>query len=669
MSQLRLIAAFLLILVSGNLKATEQNRLVDSLITRLNSCTSDSCRIKLLSDLAGELRIVNLDRAEKYAHQALALAEKSKAIKYIATVNNSLGNIYKDKGRYNDAMKHFLVALKIAEERNDKKSISASYINISNIHYFISGHRKALEYLDKALRIKRELNDEKGIAGCLNNIANIHFQHGNADTALLFFDESLKIRTRLGNKQGISATLTNMAGVYIETGQPSKALPYFEKAMSLKREIGDSLGLVSALINAGSAYRITARLDESFRCYQEALAIAKIFDAKDDLKHSYMGLSDLYSLKGNYKEAWLALKSYIEINDSIFTEDIAKAQAEMSTKYETEKKEQEITLLNKDKLLRVAELNQQKTYKNLILSVSGLISLLAGVLFFAFRQKQKTNQVLSLQKEEIEEKNAVLIIQKEEIESQKNEITDSINYAKRIQESILPAVQEVISGFAEGFVLYNPKDIVSGDFYWAHTGKERKLIASVDCTGHGVPGALMSMIAAEKLHEAAGQIENPGEILSLVNRNVRYTLKQDTELRSTRDGMDIALIAVDLNQKKVFFSGANRPLWIFRQNGGFEEIKGNKQSLGGHTESDTIFEEHEISVSPGDQLYLFSDGFQDQFGGSEGKKLMKKNFKQLITNFRATGMELQEKNLQEFFLSWKGNHEQVDDILVIGLKI
>lgn len=255
-----------------------------------------------------------------------------------------------------------------------------------------------------------------------------------------------------------------------------------------------------------------------------------------------------------------------------------------------------------------------------------------------------------------------------EIENQKAEIVSSITYAKRIQQSKLPNIADFETLFPNSFILFKPKDIVSGDFYHFQKKNDSIFVAASDCTGHGVPGAIMSMICSEKLEEAISINENLSDILSNVNKRVKHSLKQNET--SSKDGMDIALCCIDKKNKVVNYSGANRPLWIVRQGEKIiEEIKATKKAIGGHTEDNQHFENHEIKLQQGDSIYIFSDGYADQFNGKTGKKIMTKKLKDILLDIQEKTMKEQEKFLEEFLENWKSGIEQVDDILVIGVKL
>jgi len=295
------------------------------------------------------------------------------------------------------------------------------------------------------------------------------------------------------------------------------------------------------------------------------------------------------------------------------------------------------------------------------------VSIMAGVLIHTRYTLTKKEIIARLT---LAETNIQLEIQKNVIEEKNKKITDSINYAERIQQAKLPKKEEIYAALPQCFVLFKPKDIVSGDFYYFNKSNDLIFIAAADCTGHGVPGAFMSLIGYERLDDAVSQDTNTSVILELLNKGVKKSLRQSNDHNSTRDGMDIALISFKSDKGIVNFSAANRPLWIIR-NGKkeIEEIKGTKAAIGGLTDDNQIFENHEITVSSGDTFYIFTDGFSDQFGGKSGKKLMSKKFKEILLNIQHLTMKEQEQHLENFIEKWRGESEQLDDILVIGWRM
>lgn len=267
------------------------------------------------------------------------------------------------------------------------------------------------------------------------------------------------------------------------------------------------------------------------------------------------------------------------------------------------------------------------------------------------------------------------------IAEKNKQITDSINYAKRIQEAKLSKREDIYSLFPNSFLLFKPKDIVSGDFYYFQksvrnedneTGEKTEIIfiAAADCTGHGVPGALMSMIGYEKLNEAVLKTNDTSEILSQLNIGIKKSLRQTSSHDSTPDGMDIALCSLDTKKRIIKYAGANRPIWIMRKDfSTVEEIKATKKAIGGFTDDSQQYVTHDLQLNDGDTFYIFSDGYTDTFSGKNSKKITTKKFKQILYDIRHQTMPEQEQHLEEFVENWKDGTEQIDDILVIGVRL
>ena len=273
---------------------------------------------------------------------------------------------------------------------------------------------------------------------------------------------------------------------------------------------------------------------------------------------------------------------------------------------------------------------------------------------------EERTQEIETQKREIE-------TQKDNLQQQNNEIKDSIAYAKRIQEAILPDEDYIKKSFPNSFILYKPKDIVAGDFYWFENIDDTSLIAAADCTGHGVPGAMVSVICNDALNRAVREykLSDPGLILDKVRTLVIETL--DHGDKQVKDGMDIALCAINQKNQKLCYAGAYNPLWIVKDNT-FEEIKANKQPIG-KFENPQPFTTHSVDLIEGTNYYFFSDGFVDQFGGPKGKKFKSRAFKKLLTEISSFDMEVQGNRINQTFNAWKGELEQIDDVCVIGVKI
>lgn len=345
---------------------------------------------------------------------------------------------------------------------------------------------------------------------------------------------------------------------------------------------------------------------------------------------------------------------------------------------ENVKRGEELNLARREKAIKENELKQKMFYFYILIGGLFLVCLFAFFVVRSLRQKKKANILLEKQSNEILAQQSELEYKNKEIEQKNLETEQSIQYAKRIQTAILPPHEEISAYLNDCFILYKSKDIVSGDFYFfsdKHAEDGKIHIASVDCTGHGVPGAFMSVIGHEKLKAAVHISSEPGIILAELNRGVKSALRQSSDAaESNRDGMDLSICSISThttdNKHTICYSGANRPLWIVRKNAELiEEIKATKIAIGGFTEDHQEFEQHELLLEKGDTIYMFSDGYVDQFGGQKKKKLMTVKFKDLILGIQHLSIKEQKDYLDNFINEWMDGLEQIDDILVIGIKL
>ena len=380
------------------------------------------------------------------------------------------------------------------------------------------------------------------------------------------------------------------------------------------------------------------------------------------LRNTYSHLTELDSAKGNYKGAYENHKLYIFYRDSLDNEQTRKKIIQNQMTYDFEKKEAVANAEYKKEIENQQALAEEKSRKQNVVTLFVVIGLLLVLVFAGFILRSL--RVTRKQKQIIEIKSRVTEQQKIIIEEKNKDITDSINYAKRIQEAKLPKKDEIYSSLPQSFVLFKPKDIVSGDFYFFQKNDKCVFIAAADCTGHGVPGAFMSIIGSEKLEYAISQSTDTSEILKQLNKGIKTSLRQSDSNESTRDGMDLAICYIDTENHIVKYAGANRPIWIIRKNQtDIEEIKATKTAIGGLTDDNQYFDTHELKLQQDDTFYIFSDGYADTFSEQNGKKLTTKKFKQILIDIQAMTMQEQEIHLNNFIEDWKTGTEQIDDRL------
>lgn len=565
--------------------------------------------------------------------------------------------LYSNQKKPSEAIKNYFEALKIAEPTKDSALISKvnlklalSFKELNNINY-------SIKYLYKAIRISCELKNNKECADIYNLLGTIFKDQNAFDSALYYNKKALEIRLKLGDKKGLAITYNNIGLVYKKQKNYEPSIIYLEKALTLRKEIGDKIGIAGTSINIGNVLMQQKKFKIALDYIYEGTLLARTTKEPDFYRTGLNSLGNCYYELKEYRHSADYRLKYKEAKDSIGAEEISKQISELSAQYETEKKDVELKLQEQQIKLKTEQNNKQKILT--LVSVIALILALVAIVFVyrSFRLNKKNAEQLAVKNKLIEEKN--------------KEITDSINYARIIQNSLLAPQILLDNNLKDYFILYKPKDIVSGDFYWAAESVDAFTIACVDCTGHGVPGAFMSLIGKENLDKAHAKTNSPHKILSELNKNVKISLNQNA-IDGTKDGMDAVIVKMEKSGHitTLTYSGANRPLWIIRKNTlEVEEIKATKHAIGGHTSNEQVFEEHCILLYPGDSFFIFTDGYADQFGGNKQKKITTKLFKDVLVKNRMTNISGLKKILDTYLHDWKGKNEQIDDILIIGIKV
>lgn len=620
--------------------------------------------------------------AIEYYESSLQLYEEISDSSGIATISINLGTYFAQKGDYEKGLHYYIQSLKINELLGNKQSIASSSVGIGLIYRFLNDFDKALENYNGALEVFRELNDENGIAMCLTNIASIYLKQGKFEESLQIQLEVYEIRKRLGNEYYIAQALGNLGIGYASIDQHDKAIVYLELSLEYYERLGEKRSLSEGYLNLAEVYHKLGNKDKELHYLKSSVKHATEGNVKGVLMRAYQSLSDYYETNSDLEKSLSYYKLYTQEKDSIFNDNTAKMIQEMQSKYESEKQENEIELLQKDKEIQTAVIRKNRIM--LWTSIGGLVLLFVFfiILYNRFSTIRKQKLIIETQKILVEGKN--------------KEITDSINYAKRLQDAILPPSKLVSSYLLESFIIYRPKDIVAGDFYFMDViedenpgtnqlVKKQIYYVAADCTGHGVPGAMVSIVGANELKRCIREfkLRSPGEILDKLSELVAENFAQSEE--KIRDGMDLALCCLEIENDtaiRVHYSGANNPLWIvnskrtswpanclpFKDDPRGAEIKANKQSIG-YTENTTHFKTHTVELQEGDTLYTFSDGYQDQFGGEMGKKYKSANFKKLLIGLHGKTMEEQKNLINKEFENWKGDLEQIDDVCVIGVRV
>jgi tetratricopeptide (TPR) repeat protein len=601
----------------------------------------------------------DFDKAIEFYNKSLKIREDIGDKRGVASSLSNIGNIYNFKGQAKEAIQYYTKSLKIGEEINDMQTVAFTLNNIGIIYKNQKNYQGALECYNKSLKINEELGSESGISTALSNIGNIYDIKGESDKALDYHMRSLAIKEKIKDVHNIPISLVNIGSIYAEKGEYDKALEYYERSLKINEEISEKQGITTSLINISSVYQKQGKYIKAIPSANKALSfanemgvIAQVTSAANVLAHSYKGL-------GNYNKALEMYQLFITSRDSVLSEDNQKELIKQEYKYNYEKQKAVDDKENEKQLAISSE--QEEKQKVISIAIAGGLALVILFAIFIFNRLQITKK----QKLLIEDQKLEVEQQKEIVEEKNQEITDSINYAKRIQNAILPPEKVVKEYLQESFILYKPKDIVAGDFYWMEHKDGKILFAAADCTGHGVPGAMVSVVCNNALNRAVREhgLTEPGEILDKTREIVIEEFEKSDE--DVKDGMDIALCSLEGN--KLQYAGAHNPLWIIR-NGEIIETKANKQPIG-KFDNPEPYTTHYFELEKGDSVYIFSDGYVDQFGGEKGKKFKTSAFRELLLSIQDKPMEDQKLVIDKAFENWKGNLEQVDDVCVIGVKI
>ena len=626
------------------------------------------------------------------------------------------------RSEYEHALEHYNEALEIRKKlENNEKGIAALLNNIAMVHFDQGEYNKSIEILTQALTIEEKLGNDVSVASSLGNIGLIYREQDEYEMAISYYKKSLKMLENYPDELTyISNALSNLGVIYLNTEQPELALENFIECEKIQTELNDLNGLAQSYHNIGTVYHLQKEFSKALAYLKKGLElelkvgnkvalastnheIARIFFKQGDynssekhawtayeyaIKHrlpverskSSLLLHDLYKISGQYKKALEMYEVHISTRDSLKSEENKKEIIRQEYKYKYEKQAETDSLKAaeqakmKDAQIEIEKAkNKEQKLRALLLMIGLILSvIIAVIILFSLSQNRKKNTVLIKKNEEIKIKNEEINTAYHEIEKKNIEITDSIQYAKRIQSAILPSKKVFKEYLKESFILYKPKDIVAGDFYWLEHIEDKLLIAVCDCTGHGVPGAMVSVVCNNGLNRAVREhdLSVPGNILDKTREIVLAEFEKSEE--DVKDGMDVALVSLKLDDKSVVkleYAGAHNPLWIIR-NGSqeVEEIKADKQPIGQYYDPKP-YQTHSTELEKGDSLYIFSDGYSDQFGGEKGKKFKSTNFKKLLLSIQNESMDNQKELIIQNFEDWRGDIEQLDDICIIGVRV
>ncbi|MFK7786455.1 MAG: tetratricopeptide repeat protein [Crocinitomicaceae bacterium] len=597
--------------------------------------------------------------------------EKGHFLKSKGRALNNIGIIFYDRGDYAKAINYFDGSIKASTKVGDKKGIARAEVNIGNIRLRQVEYEKALKSFKNSMEIFEELDVKGGLANSLENIGLSYSEMKEYEKSRDYYDRSLKLYEEIGDKKGRANVFSNIAELYRSLGDTLKSMEYHSKSLSIREEIGDKIGIPMSLNQIGKRLVELGNYSEALKMLKRSLAISQENGLNRTIQVASQYLSKIYKNQGDFKKSLEMFELYTFTKEKIESEENQKAviQQEYRFAYEKQAAQDSVKALEankvKDALLATEkaenERNQQKQY---FLYVGLALAILFGVLIFnRFKVANKQKAIIEKQKLVVDEAF-------DELEEAHKEITDSINYAERIQRSFLATKDLLDEQLKEHFVFFQPKDVVSGDFYWAsQLSNGHFAIVNADSTGHGVPGAIMSILNISSIESAVkDKLIEPAAIFNDARKTIIERLKKDGSEEGGKDGMDASMICFNQKKTKMSYVAAQNPIWIIRENE-LIQIKPEKMPIGKHDKENVPFTGGEFDLQQGDQVYTLTDGFQDQFGGPKGKKFMIKKMREFVLSISHLPMEKQHEQLKATLANWMGDQEQVDDICVVGIKI
>ncbi len=635
------------------------NSTQDSLLRVIESArTPDSTKAKTLIALGWELKYENTPQAKNYCNQGLILARKLKRNKDIADGLKLRGIIADLEGDTKTSIDMYLQSIVYYKLLKDTLSIAKSEYNIGVLYLDLDQNAEAKKYFYRCLSVFEQQKFLPGIQLVTENIGIYCFNIQNFDSALYYFEKSKQYGNLNNNVE--PGIIGNIGNCYYSKNDFTTAKKYLTQCIQMyeaNRNPPSNMynyksSLAGTLAGLGDTNGALALYEE---CKAAYLKLGMYYS--DDNSKVLTHMSYDYAKVGNFSEAYKNASEANKIKDSLIRADFAGAINEMKEKYEAEKNEISIHNLNKETKLKDEVITNQSRQK-IGLGI-GLLIMLAFIFILNknIANKKRAHQIIQKQKELVDEKN--------------KEIIDSISYAKRLQNAILPPENLIRKYLPNSFLIYKPKDIVAGDFYWFDITNDELFIAAADSTGHGVPGAIVSVVCSNALHRTLNEfkITDTGMLLDKTRELVLETFSKSED--SVKDGMDISLLSIKRKKSggvyHLNWSGANNSL-VYIQDGVLKILKAHKQAIGA-TENPSPFPTNTLELKSGDSLYLFTDGFADQFGGPSGKKFRTKNLEQLLLNNHTRPMNEFKEGIEKAFEDWKGDLEQVDDVCVIGIRL
>ncbi len=660
---------------------------------------TDTLYVDNLNKLSNEYAISGAKDPLPLARKALYLSDSLHYLRGQGIANLNLAIIYDTRGSYHQALEHYLISLRQLRQVNDEDHLSQLLQNLGYFYSAQGNYRKAIEVTKQAADLTFKNHGELGSSYCWNNLGYYYTEAAAYDSALFFTFRAYEALKTAKDTVGLADVFYNLGNIaWKADGNATKALDYCLQALDYYvKPPFEAEAYIGCKAFVGFLYLQLDNHSLADRYLQESLADARKNQYRFLMKNIYRWQADLYADMGVWDKAYDTHKRFFQLHDSIFSEHSANRVEQYKAEYELETREAKIELLKNSKIIQEDELERQMLYRNSFMALFALFLLITGVLYKSNTVKNRTNKVLTEQKREIEEKNKAILQQnllleeqqkaiasqaqnlnranhqinrqRQAIEQTAQDLSSSLNYASRIQHAMMPRPAELKAALPDSFIWLNSKDVVSGDFYWFTQLGHKIYLAAVDCTGHGVPGAFLSLIGDVYLNQAILQekIQDAGQILSYLHEQVRRALNQ--EVSYSQDGMEVGLCVIDLKGREVTFAGARNSLY-YCQGGEVHKVSGERMYIGGlNRNSFSGFTTHKLKIEEPASFYLSTDGVRDQFGGEQDKKFGEKRLLELIARVNGLPMEQQKEQFREQMIMWMRGYEQTDDMMLIGWRL
>lgn len=645
-----LCCLMLLLLMGGETHA--QDKIVPPSkrsIEDLQALPDDTMKVLYFFRVGWDTAYSNLSLGMDYLQEGLIVAKRINYLRGKAMCCNGIGATYNDMGEYDKALDAHIEGLGYCQQLGDPRRTGVCYMNTSLVYSSMGDTTNARINLEKAVRIFEEANYETGLSVVYINLGSMYMRNHQIEEGKAVFLKSQRLASKMEMSSIEAHSWSSLAVAYARLDNFDSAAYCIQHALGMIDTLNDDYTKAQIVSNLAGINATQKDYVNAEKNYRTSLAIFREVGVREEVVSIYEELSDLFAEQNNYDSALVYYKKFMLLRDSIVNEDVLKNQRNREARYDSEQTQQKIDL----------ETRKGNVRHWLIVALIGcfvILTFLVVMLFMRNRFSRKTNRETSAQNAVIAEKN--------------RNITDSINYASRIQEAVVPSVELLTDNFTDAFILSRPKDIVSGDFWWCTERDGEFFLAGADSTGHGVPGGFMSMLGSVFLFELVTEQRqrSPDEILNQLRAKVISALNRSGHNQGLKDGMDMVMCTFSPDRRKVQFSCAMNPLWVIRKNA-LIEYRADKFPVGEYHGETRGFTLQEHTTEPGDMLYIFSDGYADQFGGPGGKKFKYRQLRDILCSVADLSCSEQKKILSQRFDEWKGPHEQVDDVLIIGIRI